>query len=248
MLLSVSVAVHRAPNNPAHRAGPPRVKEEENVYHSCGEHNFFFLSQINTYDSSVFCKLAQRRKAESRKRKVCLQTSGINMALDYPFLNDSTSRSLIWRSKVLFIMRGLPGSGKSTIVRAIAQSYQRSVVCSADDYFFKDGVYKFDAACLSSAHESCQNKAKDSCNAGIPVVIVDNTNVRRWEMKFYLELASHRDYVVVPVQPKTAWRWNPVELAAKNKHGVDVETLKRKVCLRSKEKLEECNFIWCIVY
>ena len=48
-------------------------------------------------------------------------------------------------------------------------------------------------------------------------------------MKFYLELASQRDYVVVLVQPKTPWRWNPVELAARNKHKVDVDTLKRKV-------------------
>ena len=126
-------------------------------------------------------------------------------------------------------MRGLPGSGKSTVVRAITNTYRASVVCSADDYFLHDGRYNFDATLLSAAHAACQNKAKDSCNSGVSVVVVDNTNVRRWEMKFYLELASQRDYVVVLVQPKTPWRWNPVELAARNKHRVDVDTLKRKV-------------------
>ena len=103
------------------------------------------------------------------------------------------------------------------------------MVCSADDYFLQDGKYNFDPAHLSEAHAACQNKAKDSCNRGMNVVVVDNTNVRRWEMKFYLELAHQRDYIVVLVQPKTPWKWNPVELAARNKHGVDVVTLKRKV-------------------
>ena len=48
----------------------------------------------------------------------------------------------------MFIMRGLPGSGKSTIVRHIRDKYQPItdvVVCSADDYFLQeDGNYNYD--------------------------------------------------------------------------------------------------------
>lgn len=179
----------------------------------------------------MFCKLKHRRKSNTGRNgtKAALQTSNQDLTLDFPFLHDWQTKKLIRRSKVLFIIRGLPGSGKSTIVKAITNTYCSSMVCSADDYFLQDGKYNFDAAHLSEAHAACQNKAKDSCNRGMNVVVVDNTNVRRWEMKFYLELAHQRDYIVVLVQPKTPWKWNPVELAARNKHGVDVVTLKRKV-------------------
>jgi predicted kinase len=153
----------------------------------------------------------------------------LDSTMDFPFLCDPYTMRYVQKSKVMFMMRGLPGSGKSTLVRAITNSYPSHVVCSADDYFIKDGQYAFDAAGLSDAHSACQDKAKDACNADVGAVVVDNTNVRRWEMKFYLDLASHRDYMVVPVQPKTAWRFIPQELAARNKHGVDVETLARKV-------------------
>lgn len=39
----------------------------------------------------------------------------------------------------MFIMKGLPGSGKSTIVKTIQEVYKDSVVCSADFYFMKSG-------------------------------------------------------------------------------------------------------------
>lgn len=188
-------------------------------------------SDIVSSTELVFCK---DRKQKPPNHDT---TDGIPMlgrvmsdsALNFPFLYDPSTKRVIERSKVLFLMRGLSGSGKSTVVRAITETYPASIVCSADDYFLRDGVYRFDASLLSSAHSACQSKAKTACNNGVPVVIIDNTHVRRWEMKSYLELASHRNYVVVLVLPKTPWRWNPVELAARNKHGVDVETLQRKV-------------------
>lgn len=198
-------------------------------------HTYSFGFQTDTYGDPVFCKLKHRRKpgaarGAGKTAPIEVQTPDHqDPTLDFPFLRDHQTRQLIERSKVLFIMRGLPGSGKSTVVKAITDTFRSNAVCSADDYFFRDGEYRFDAALLSKAHEACQNRAKDSCNGGVAAVVVDNTNVRRWEMKFYLQLAGQRDYVVVPVQPKTAWRWNPAELAARNKHGVDVDTLKRKV-------------------
>jgi adenylate kinase family enzyme len=69
----------------------------------------------------------------------------------------------------MFIMRGLPGSGKSTVSKKIAQTYtsvENSVpVCAGDDFFIqKDtGEYKFDANLLSEAHASAKNKATEAC-------------------------------------------------------------------------------------
>ena len=43
--------------------------------------------------------------------------------------------------KNLYIVRGLPGSGKSTFARSIAKPYQ---IFEADQYFMKKGKYNFD--------------------------------------------------------------------------------------------------------
>ncbi len=54
--------------------------------------------------------------------------------------------------KTVYIMRGLQGSGKSTLAKKIA-SKPNSVVCSADDYFYRDGKYEWKASEMKAAHE-----------------------------------------------------------------------------------------------
>ncbi len=55
--------------------------------------------------------------------------------------------------------------------------------------------------------------------------------MRRWELRYYVELAAKHNYCVVTVLPKTSWRWIPDQLATRNKHGLDVEYLTAKVKL-----------------
>ena len=140
--------------------------------------------------------------------------------LDYNFLNDPDTISLLSSSLTMVVMRGLPGSGKSTVVSAISRLYPRAVVCSADHYFLRDGRYEFDPALLKSAHQECQDKARAACEAGERLVVVDNTGVRRWELVTYFKLAQSYNYTVIVVEPRTPWRFNVNQLAAKNTHGV----------------------------
>ena len=64
----------------------------------------------------------------------------------------------------MFICRGLPGSGKSTLSKKIKEKYTDTVICSGDDFFTdENGNYKFDQTLLFDAHQSAQKKAKDSC-------------------------------------------------------------------------------------
>ena len=69
--------------------------------------------------------------------------------VNFPFLTDDETVKHVGGSKVMFIMRGLPGSGKSTIVKLIAEKYKTNVVvCSADDHFLQeDGSYLYDKVC-----------------------------------------------------------------------------------------------------
>jgi len=66
----------------------------------------------------------------------------------------------------LYLVRGLPGSGKSTFARAL------SVNCySADDFFTRDGVYDFDPRLIGNAHLECQDKTKHSLSYGDDVAV-----------------------------------------------------------------------------
>ncbi|ELT88772.1 hypothetical protein CAPTEDRAFT_146466 [Capitella teleta] len=148
---------------------------------------------------------------------------------NFPFvLNESTVKQ-IKRSHVIFIMRGLPGSGKSTVVASLKSVYKKAVVCSADDYHMKDGEYHYDPEKKEEAHGQCQSLAKDACTKGCHVIIIDNTNVRRWEMKPYLDLASRHGYVVITVQPQTEWRFHPEMLSKLNKHKVPEDAIRGKL-------------------
>ncbi|XP_013793718.1 2',3'-cyclic-nucleotide 3'-phosphodiesterase-like [Limulus polyphemus] len=130
----------------------------------------------------------------------------------------------------MVIMRGLPGSGKSYIVSKLEEMYGKScIVCSADQYFCKNGIYRFERSKLDYAHKFCQEKAERVCRMSTPVVIIDNTNVRRWEMDFYRELAHREGYIQLFVEPKTPWKFDPEVLASKNSHGIATEMLQRRL-------------------
>ena len=140
--------------------------------------------------------------------------------LDHHLLTDADTIGLLSSSLTMLVMRGLPGSGKSTVVSAITRLYPQAVVCSADQYFMKDGKYEFDASQLKFAHQQSQDKARAACEAGERLVVVDNTGVKRWELVNYFRMAQINFYTVILLEPRTPWRFNVNQLAAKNTHGV----------------------------
>ncbi len=94
--------------------------------------------------------------------------------------------------KLLFIVRGLPGSGKTTLAHIIANG-----VCSADDYFTdSEGNYNFDPSKLKAAHADCQSRVEQHMTYGEPLVAVANTFTQEWEMEHYLNLAKEYGYMV----------------------------------------------------
>lgn len=98
--------------------------------------------------------------------------------------------------KTLYIIRGLPGSGKTTLARQLAGSH----VCEADEFFTRDnGKYEFNAKLLSPAHQYCVNKCKYLMSGDAELIAVSNTSSRRWEFAKYIELAQLNGYRVVEI-------------------------------------------------
>ena len=93
--------------------------------------------------------------------------------------------------KELYLLRGLPGSGKSTLSKSIG-----GIHIEADDYFMDNGEYKFDPTKIKLAHGWCQLRTEHSMEDGVPKIVVSNTFTQEWEMKPYFDLAEKHGYRV----------------------------------------------------
>ena len=89
----------------------------------------------------------------------------------------------------LILVRGLPGSGKSTHARVIANEIFRCASIEADMYFTKNGEYVFDAKKLGDAHKWCLDTTSEFLSDGISVV-VSNTFTTKKELKPYFDIAK----------------------------------------------------------
>ncbi|XP_074995917.1 NEDD4-binding protein 2-like 2 isoform X2 [Calonectris borealis] len=127
--------------------------------------------------------------------------------------------------KLLLILRGLPGSGKSTLSRILLGQSRDGIVFSTDDYFRQQDGYAYNAAQLGDAHDWNQKRAKQAMEQGKSPVIIDNTNTQAWEMKPYVEVALEKGYRVEFHEPDTWWKFDPEELEKRNKHGVTREKI-----------------------
>lgn len=106
--------------------------------------------------------------------------------------------------KRLVLMRGIPGGGKSTKARAIAikhlsQRGSSMAICSTDDYHMVDGEYVFNAAMLGQFHELNHKRAEQFMRCETELVIIDNTNIKRRDMKPYRDSAEKLGYTVEEV-------------------------------------------------
>ena len=96
--------------------------------------------------------------------------------------------------KTLYIVRGIPGSGKSTFAKSIG-----GVHIEADQFFMMNGKYNFDITKIKLAHKYCQNQTEawmktDGTQVNNDKIVVSNTFTQEWEMEPYFKLAEKYGY------------------------------------------------------
>jgi predicted kinase len=98
----------------------------------------------------------------------------------------------------LILLRGLPGSGKSTLGDVILRTPQQDPnVLTADDFFIdENGNYNFDSTKLQEAHSQCQLKCAERMKLQLSKIVVANTFTQVWEMGPYFEMAERYKYRV----------------------------------------------------
>lgn len=117
----------------------------------------------------------------------------------------------------VIVLRGIPGSGKSTYA---AQHHPCAVVCSADAWFVgADGMYRFDPRQLPQAHQACMRRFLEALQAGAPEIVVDNTATSAIEVAPYVlvgeALGAEVEIVTIRAAPEAAY--------ARQTHGVPSE-------------------------
>ena len=99
------------------------------------------------------------------------------------------------KNKVLYIVRGLPGSGKSTFAHTF-----NCPVFEADMFFVNSqGVYNFDFTKIKDAHAWCQEMVEDYMFNQHEKIAVSNTFTQEWEMKTYYDMAKTYGYQVFSI-------------------------------------------------
>lgn len=122
--------------------------------------------------------------------------------------------------KELFILRGAPGAGKSTIAKLLVgeKDYCHR---EADQYFVdEDGDYEFDPSKIKDAHGWCRGEIEFVMKNNHSPVVVSNTFTQEWEMEAYFDLAKKYGYRVHSIVVEN--RHGGV-----NEHGVPADKLEQ---------------------
>lgn len=102
--------------------------------------------------------------------------------------------------KTLYLLRGLPGAGKSTLASQLSD-----VHFEADMYFTNEnGQYLFNPSEIKKAHAWCQSEVHTAMilnhtTGDNEKIVVSNTFTQGWEMEPYYKLAESYGYRVFSI-------------------------------------------------
>ena len=122
---------------------------------------------------------------------------------------------------MLFIIRGLPGSGKTTLAEKLKETGVIDDYFEADMFFTNEkGVYKYDSNRIKDAHVWCKRKIFQGLLEGKKVA-VSNTFSRHWEFVDYIQFVKAVDISYTVIECKGNWK-------SKHVSEVIVETMRER--------------------
>ena len=96
----------------------------------------------------------------------------------------------------LYLIRGIPGSGKTTLANKMLRCGMVDFVFEADQFMLDDnGEYSFNPIKLPNCHHACKDATLKALDDGFNVA-VSNTFVREWEMLHYIRMGFDHTVLV----------------------------------------------------
>lgn len=152
--------------------------------------------------------------------------------------------------KKLIIMRGIPGSGKSTRAREIAKAdiTLKSCICSTDDFWLRpNGVYDINLKFIREAHAWNLDRAKKAMlDKDTNLIIIDNTNILVDHFKGYVDFAKSNEIEIecVSTYIKGLTNSEVEEIGKRSVHGVPLHVVKRMYNSYEETVLPMANGNW----
>ena len=142
-------------------------------------------------------------------------------SLSFALLEREQTKDALRISRTLVVLRGLPGSGKSFLARAIADTYKELCsVISADDH----GVKPESPESSVEGYKALDEAVVARCSAGTSsplLLVVDDTNHTQGRLARLGEIAEQHNLVAVFLEPRTEWRRDVAQLIKKTKRGLE---------------------------
>ena len=160
-------------------------------------------NSILTLSSSLTGKLLKRLKALAQQEKLKPKTEEkiVNQLNSGEALGAEEALKAMEilapeENRVLFILRGIPGCGKTHLIENCTESKQRDgfAVLANTQLFEKADNISVDHTELSISETYCRIRFLESLDSGVPVIVLDGIHSQRWEYAMHQRLARSFGY------------------------------------------------------
>ncbi|KAM6905527.1 2',3'-cyclic-nucleotide 3'-phosphodiesterase [Xenentodon cancila] len=207
------------------------------------------VKEVNT-DESVTVKSAEPEAEGDKTEQGGVESPKDQVpapgSLSFALLDQEETKDALRVSRILVVLRGLPGSGKSLLARAIADSYKDhcSVIC-ADDHGIKPEGPETSADGFKALDEALVARSGDGATSSV-LIVLDDTNHTHNRLARLGEIAEEHHLIAIFLEPQTEWSRDPAQLLKKTKRA-----LKETQLEAMKAPLEETSlplfFGWFLV-